>query len=82
MEQGRDIEATTVEEWREKMRLIENVRDLVRKHNEQVQERQAKAFDQRKNVQGRTGGNTESVLTIKRGEGHERQAIQEVRGTI
>ena len=30
------------------MRRMENVRDLVRKHNEQAQERQAKAFDQDK----------------------------------
>ena len=34
VEQGREIEATTVEEWREKMRRLENVRDLVRNHNE------------------------------------------------
>ena len=48
MEQGGEIKATTVEEWREKMRRLENVRDLVWKHNEQAQERQAKAFDQGK----------------------------------
>ena len=64
------------------MLRIENMRDLMHKHNEQAQEWQAKAFDQEENVQGRAGGNTESVLTIKLGEGHERQAIQEVRGTI
>ena len=42
VEQGREIEATTVEEWREKMQRLENIRDLVRKHNEQAQERQLK----------------------------------------
>ena len=46
VEQGREIEATMVEEWREKMRRMENVRDLVRKHNEHAQERQVKTFDQ------------------------------------
>ena len=48
VERGREIEATTVEEWCEKMRRLENVRYLVRKHNKQAQERQAKAFDQEK----------------------------------
>ena len=47
-ERGREIEATTVEEWKEKMFRLENVRDLVRKDNEQAQELQAKAFNQGK----------------------------------
>ena len=48
VEQEREIEATTIEEWRKKMRWMKHVRDMVRKHNEQAQEIQARAFDQGK----------------------------------
>ena len=42
------VEPTTVEEWVEKLKRLENLRDKVRKHNDETQERQAKAFDQGK----------------------------------
>ena len=68
--QGQKIEATTIEEWCEKMRWIENVRELVRKHNEQAQERQAKAFDQGKREKMYKVG-----LLVECGKGRERQVV-------
>ena len=44
----RKSQCATVEEWREKMRRMKNVQDLVRKQNEQAHEQQAKAFNQGK----------------------------------
>ena len=48
VEKGQKIEPTTIDEWKARLARLEHVRDLVRKHNEKAQERQAKAFDKGK----------------------------------
>ena len=48
VEKGQQLKPTTIDEWKARLARLEHVRDLVRKHNEKAQERQAKAFDKGK----------------------------------